>query len=149
MGQEPARPVADGLAFPNGMAITADGSTLIVAESYAQRLTAYDIADDGTLSGRRVWAATPGDHPDGICLDATGAAWYADVGNRHCVRVREGGDVLATVDLDRGAFACALSGGPHPQLFVAAQDWGGPEDVGGRSGQVLVLPAPAPRAGHP
>ena len=62
-------PVADGLAFPNGMAVTADGSTLIVAESYAEQLTAYDIADDGTLSDRRVWARTPGDHPDGICLD--------------------------------------------------------------------------------
>ena len=79
-------PVADGLAFPNGMAITADGSTLIVAESYAEQLTAYDIAQDGTLSGRRVWATCPGDHPDGIRLDATGAVWYADVGNQHCVR---------------------------------------------------------------
>ena len=58
-------PVADGLAFPNGMAITSDGSTLIVAESYAEQLTAFDIADDGTLSGRRVWATTPGEHPDG------------------------------------------------------------------------------------
>src|SRR4051812_20904913 len=62
-------PVADGLAFPNGMAITDDGSTLIVAESYAEQLTAFDVAGDGTLSGRRVWAATPGEHPDGICVD--------------------------------------------------------------------------------
>jgi len=76
--------VADGLSFPNGMAVTADNSTLIVAESYAEQLTAYDIADDGTLTGRRVWAATPGDHPDGICMDAEGAVWFADVGNRHC-----------------------------------------------------------------
>lgn len=141
--------VAAGLAFPNGMAITADGSTLIVAESYAERLTAYDVADDGTLAGRRVWAATPGDHPDGICLDATGAVWYADVGNRHCVRVREGGEVLSTVELDRGAFACALSRDAPATLFVVGQDWGGPDAVGGATGQVVAFPAPAPGAGHP
>ena len=142
-------PVADGLAFPNGMAITADGSTLIVAESYAEQLTAYDIADDGALSGRRVWATTPSDHPDGICLDATGAVWYADVGNQRCVRVRVGGEVLATVDLDRGAFACALSRGADPQLFVVGQDWGGPGAVADATGQVVAFPAPAPGAGHP
>lgn len=140
--------VADGLAFPNGMAVTADGSTLIVAESYAEQLTAYDIAADGTLSGRRVWAATPGDHPDGICLDADGAAWYADVGNRHCVRVREGGEVLATVDLDRGAFACVLSRDAEPRLYVVGQDWGG-DEAAGPTGQVVSFPAPAPGAGHP
>jgi sugar lactone lactonase YvrE len=136
--------VADGLAFPNGMAVTADGSTLLVAESYAEQLTAYDIAEDGTLSDRRVWAATPGDHPDGICIDATGAAWYADVGNQHCVRVAQGGAVLATVDLDRGAFACALSSGPDPELFVVGQAWGGPGDTGTTTGQLVAFPAPAP-----
>ena len=142
-------PVADGLAFPNGMAITADGSTLIVAESYAGQLTAYDIANDGALSGRRVWATTAGDHPDGICLDAIGAVWYADVGNRHCLRVREGGEVLATVGLDRGAFACALSRGSDPKLFVVGQNWGGPDAVGGTTGRVVAFPAPAPGAGQP
>jgi sugar lactone lactonase YvrE len=141
-------PVADTLAFPNGMAVTADGSTLIVAESYAEQLTAFHIRADGTLSDRRVWAATPGDHPDGICIDATGAVWYADVGNQHCVRVREGGDVLATVDLDRGAFACALSRGADPKLFVVGQNWGGP-DADGPTGQVTVFPAPEPGGGHP
>lgn len=142
-------PVADGLAFPNGMAITADGWTLIVAESYAEQLTAYNIAADGTLSGRRIWATTPGDHPDGICLDATGALWYADVANQHCVRVAEGGDVLATVDLDRGAFACALSRGADPKLYVVGQHWGGPEAVGGVTGQVVAFSAPAPGGGRP
>jgi sugar lactone lactonase YvrE len=142
-------PVADGLAFPNGMAVTPDGSTLIVAESYAEQLTAYDIAGDGTLSHRRVWAGAPGDHPDGICLDDSGAVWYADVGNRHCVRVREGGEVLATVESDRGAFACALSRDGDPKLYVVGQDWGGPGAVGGATGQVAVFPAPAPGAGYP
>lgn len=142
-------PVADDLAFPNGMAITADGSTLIVAESYAERLTAYHIADDGSVSDRRVWATTPGDHPDGICLDVTGALWYADVGNQHCVRIREGGQVLTTVELEQGAFACALSRGADPQLYVVCQDWAGPDAIGGASGQILALDAPAPGAGRP
>ena len=142
------RRVADDLAFPNGMAITADGANLIVAESYGNRLTAYDIGVEGELSGRRVWADAGDDHPDGICVDAEGAVWYADVGNRHCVRVREGGDVLATVDLDRGAFACALSRGDEPRLYVVGQEWGGPEATE-PTGQVVVFPAPAPGAGKP
>ena len=140
--------VADDLAFPNGMAISPDGATLVVAESYANRLTACDIGSDGSLGKRRVWAQTPGDHPDGICMDAEGAVWYADVGNQHCVRVREGGEVLATVDLDRGAFACALSRGEDPRLFVVGQTWGGPEPSP-PSGQVVAFPAPAPGAGRP
>jgi sugar lactone lactonase YvrE len=145
--------VADGLAFPNGMAVTPDNRTLIVAESWAEQLTAYDIADDGTLSGQRVWAATPGDHPDGICLDADDAVWYADVGNRHCVRIREGGGVLETVAVDRGAFACMLGGPDGATLFILAAEWRGfeqiDEAIGERTGQVLAVDAPAPRAGWP
>lgn len=145
--------VADGLAFPNGMAVTPDNRTLIVAESYGERLTAYDIGHDGTLSGRREWAATPRDHPDGICLDADGAVWYADVGNRHCVRVGEGGEVLHTVALDRGAFACMLGGPGGRTLFILAAEWRGFEEAGEvvaeRTGQVLVADAPAPHAGWP
>ncbi len=142
------RRVADDLAFPNGMAITPDGATLIVAESYAGRLTAYDIGTDRGLTGRRTWAPTPGDHPDGICIDADGAVWYADVGNRHCVRVREGGEVLATVELDRGAFACALSRGEDPRVYIVGQAWGGTESSE-RTGRVMTIPAPAPGAGRP
>ena len=140
--------VADGLAFPNGMAISPDGSTLVVAESYANQLTAYDIGSDRGLSNRRVWADTPGDHPDGICMDAEGAAWYADVGNQHCVRVAEGGEILATAELDRGAFACALSRGANPRLFVVGQTWGAPGSPQ-PSGRVVAFPAPAPGAGRP
>ncbi|MDR3036063.1 MAG: SMP-30/gluconolactonase/LRE family protein, partial [Kitasatospora sp.] len=134
--------VADDLAFPNGMAITADGATLIVAESYANRLTGYDIGSDGSLGSRRVWAETPDDHPDGICVDAEGAVWYADVGNRHCVRVRERGQVLATLTLDRGAFACVLSREDRPRLFVTAQTWGGGPPPPEPSGQIVAFPAP-------
>lgn len=148
------RQVADGLAFPNGMAVTPDNRTLIVAESWAEQLTAYDIAHDGTLSARRVWASTPGDHPDGSCLDADGAVWYADVGNQHCVRVREGGgEVLETVTLDRGAFACMLGGPDGRTLFILAAEWRGfekvEEAITDRTGQVLVADAPAPHAGWP
>ena len=140
--------VADGLAFPNGMAISPDGGTLVVAESYANQLTGYDIGSDGGLANRRVWAETPGDHPDGICMDADGAIWYADVGNKHCVRVREGGQVLASVEWDRGAFACALSRGQDPRLFVVGQVFGGPEPSQ-PTGQLVAFPAPAPGAGRP
>ncbi|HEV2952067.1 MAG TPA: SMP-30/gluconolactonase/LRE family protein [Actinomycetota bacterium] len=147
------RQVGEGLAFPNGMAITPDNRTLVVAESWAEQLTAYDIGEDGSLSRRRVWAATPGDHPDGICLDADGAVWYADVGNAHCVRVREGGEMLATITLDRGAFACTLGGPDGRALFMLAAEWRGFENVqsviADRTGQVLVADAPAPRAGRP
>lgn len=143
-----ARLVADDLAFPNGMAITEDGTTLIVAESYANRLTAYEIGPEGDLDGRRVWADAGDDHPDGICVDAEGAVWYADVGNQHCVRVREGGELLAAVELDRGAFACTLSRGDQPQLYVVGQEYGGPEPTE-PTGQVVVFPAPASGAGKP
>jgi sugar lactone lactonase YvrE len=142
------RQVADDLAFPNGMAITADGATLIVAESYGNRLTAFDIGQDGALHDRRVWAQVGDDHPDGICVDAEGAIWYADVANRHCVRVAEGGDVLGTVELDRGAFACTLSRGADPKLYVVGQEYGGPQGTE-PTGQVVVFPAPAPGAGRP
>jgi sugar lactone lactonase YvrE len=83
-----------GIAFPNGMVVTPDNSTLIVAESYGKRLTAFDIARDGSLSNRRVWADLGVGVPDGICLDAENAIWYADVLNKRCVRLREGGEVL-------------------------------------------------------
>src|SRR5207247_1846814 len=103
------RQVADGVAFPNGMVMTPDDSTLIVAESYGNRLTAFDVAADGSLGGRRVWADVDG-FPDGICLDAENAVWYADVPNKRCVRVHEGGEVRRTIDLDRGCCACARGG---------------------------------------
>ena len=140
--------VAGDLAFPNGMAISADGSTLLVAESYANQLTAFDIGADARLGDRRVWASTPGDHPDGICLDAEGAVWYADVGNQRCVRVHEGGGVLATVNFDRGAFGCALSREDDPRLFVVGQHWG-PDAPAEPSGRLVAFPAPAPGAGRP
>ena len=99
---------------------------------------------------RRVWAATPGDHPDGICFDASGALWYADVANQHCVRVREGGEVLDTVDSDRGAFACALSREGDPLLLVVGQEWG-PDTwgSGAATGQLVAFDAPSTATAGP
>ncbi|HEX4107364.1 MAG TPA: SMP-30/gluconolactonase/LRE family protein [Solirubrobacteraceae bacterium] len=148
-----AREVAHGLAFPNGMAITPDGRTLIVAESYVGRLTAFDIGEDGDLSDRRIWAELPGSAPDGICLDEDGAAWFAEVPGKRCVRVAEGGEVLETIEHDRGCFACILGGADRRTLFFLAQSWGGVQasiaGAGGRTGQVLAVVAPAPSAGRP
>jgi sugar lactone lactonase YvrE len=147
------RQVADGIAFPNGMIVTPDNSTLIVAESFAGRLTAFDIAADGGLSGRRTWAKLHDDYPDGICLDTDGAVWYADVPNRHCVRVREGGEVLQTIDLDRSPFACMLGGPDGRTLFMLAAEWRGFEKVdealAARTGQVLTVRVAVARAGWP
>src|SRR4030095_6409946 len=89
-----AHQVADGLAFPNGMLVTSDNARLIVAESYAKRLSAFDIAADGSLSGRRVWADLVDGIPDGICLDAEGCVWYSDVPNKRCGCGRDGGEGL-------------------------------------------------------
>jgi sugar lactone lactonase YvrE len=145
------RQVADGIAFPNGMAVTPDNSTLIVAESYAKRLSAFDIAADGGLSNRRVWADLDEGVPDGICIDAENAVWYADVPNERCVRVREGGEVLQTVQLDRGCFACMLGGADKRTLFMMAAKWAGPANMFDEpgTGQVLTVKAPAPGAGWP
>ena len=134
------RRVAEGLAFPNGMAVTSDDSTLIVAESYGQKLTAFNIAEDGSLHSRRVWAACEG-YPDGICLDPENAIWYADVPNKRCVRVDEGGEVLDTVNLDRSCFSCAIGGAERKTLFITAGEWHGARKMflGPPTGQAVAV----------
>jgi sugar lactone lactonase YvrE len=145
------RQVADEIEFPNGMAVTPDNDTLIIAESYGRRLTAFTIGPDGDLAARRVWADLGDGVPDGICVDAESAVWYADVPNRRSVRVREGGEVADTVQLDRGAFSCALGGEDRRTLFIVATVWNGPERMfaGQRDGQLLSAPAPVAGAGWP
>ncbi|MGN9781079.1 SMP-30/gluconolactonase/LRE family protein [Nonomuraea sp. ZG12] len=142
-----ARQVADGIEFPNGMVVTPDNGTLIISESFAGRLTAFDIAADGSLSNRRVWANGLG--PDGICLDADGAIWTS-IGETDCVRVREGGEVLQRIELDRSPFACMLGGPDRRTLFIMAARWNPADPFGGpRTGQVLAVPAPVPGVGRP
>ena len=116
------RPVADDIVDRNGMAVTADNSTLIVADSYSHQLVGFDIGPDGGLSNRHVWADLGDGTPDGICADADSAIWYADVPGQRCVRVAAGGEVLQAVALDRGGFACAL-GGRGTTLFIVAARW--------------------------
>ena len=146
------RQVADDIAFPNGMAVTADNSTLIVADSYRHNLVAFDIGADGGLSNRRIWAHVGDGVPDGICTDEQNAVWYADVPNKRCVRVAEGGAVLQTVELDRGGFACALGGPGGTTLFIVAAEWQGmtaSEMVAPGSGQVLAADVDVAGAGWP
>jgi sugar lactone lactonase YvrE len=146
------RQVAGDIAFPNGMAVTGDNSTLIVADSYRHQLVAFHIGADGELSGRRVWADLGDGVPDGICTDAQDAVWYADVPGRRCVRVAEGGKVLQTVELDRGGFACVLGGPARTTLFIVAAQWQGmtaAEMVAPGSGQVLAVDVEVPGAGWP
>jgi sugar lactone lactonase YvrE len=153
-----ARRVAEDIAFPNGMVVTPDNSTLIVAESFARRLTAFDIAADGGLSNRRVWAGDVG--PDGICIDADGAIWVdvGEFGDNLVGRVLEGGEVLDRVELDTACFACMLGGEARETLFMLVADWrmseGFAENIarlteGPRTGQVLTAAAPAPGVGWP
>ncbi|MFD1934956.1 MULTISPECIES: SMP-30/gluconolactonase/LRE family protein [Nonomuraea] len=112
--------VAEGMLFPNGPVITHDGATLIVAESWAARLTAFDFGGDGSLTGRRVWARLPdGCAPDGIALEADGSVWVADAGGNRAIRVREGGEIVDEVrTTGDGVFACALGGDDGRTLFL-------------------------------
>ena len=147
------RKVADGLSWPNGMALVDDGATLVVADSHAQQLIGFDVQGDATLARRRVWADLEC-APDGICADADGAIWVATVPGQCCTRVREGGDILDTISADRGCFACMLGGEDGRTLFVAAAQWPGMEaamnEGPGLTGQLLAAPdQPAPHAGRP
>jgi sugar lactone lactonase YvrE len=138
-----ARLVADEVAFPNGMAIGKDGATLIVGESFASRLSAWDIEADGSLSNRRVWA--PVAHGvDGICIDAHGAVWCST--QQGCERVREGGEVTDTIPHDLFGFSCALGGLDGRTLFMIAAEWNGYENIGKgpRTGRVFTASVDVP-----
>jgi sugar lactone lactonase YvrE len=138
--------VAGDVWFPNGMVVLGD-DTLVVAESHADRLTAWTITGSGALSDRRVWADLgPGAAPDGICADAEGAIWYGSVPGRRCARVAEGGDVLDTIEIDRGCFACMLGGDDGQTLFLVANHYGA---EGASDGIVLTQRVDTPHAGRP
>lgn len=135
-----ARQVADAVAFPNGMVVTPDNATLILGLRHRDRRQPLEPPG---------WADLDGGAPDGICLDAENAVWYADVPNKRCVRVREGGEMLQTVELDRGCFACMLGGADRRTLFLMANEWPASMDGRARTGQVLTVQAPAPGVGWP
>ena len=145
-----ARVAAEDLAFPNGSVITPDGRTLIVGETFAGRLSAWTIAEDGSLTDRRVWAQLEGAVPDGICLDADGAIWVACPISGRVLRVLEGGEVTDVVTVDRnGAFACMLGGADGRTLHICTADSSRPAETGSRRGAVEVCTVEGPGAGHP
>jgi sugar lactone lactonase YvrE len=146
-----ARIVADDVLFPNGTVITPDAGTLIVAETFASRLTAFDIESNGNLGNRRVWAELPdGAVPDGICLDSEGGIWSASPSTNECLRQIEGGQVTHRVAVDRGAFACMLGGSDGTTLYILTSGSSEPESCEReRSARIEICPAPHPRAGWP
>ncbi len=146
-----ARVAADGLFFPNGIAITPDGRTMAVAESWGRRLAAFDIDGDGNLSNRRVWA--DGGYtwvPDGICMDAEGALWIADPVNKEVLRIRDGGEIAERRSTgDRGAYAVALGGADRRTLFVCTNVWRNPDRVANPMGRIETMRVEVPGAGWP
>jgi len=145
-----ARVVAKDLEFPNGCVITPDGATLIVGETMGKRLTAFDIASDGSLSGRREWARTPGILPDGICLDAEGAIWVASPVSQGCFRILEGGEITHKVEVETEAFACMLGGPERKHLFVCTAGSSEPAACAkNRDGRIEVVEVEVPGVGLP
>ena len=142
---------ADELWFPNGIALSRDGRTLIVAESGAFRLTAFDVAPDGALVNRRVWAQLGvGESPDGVCLDAEGAAWIALPTQRAFVRVREGGEVVETIEAPQIALACVLGGADRRTLYMMSAAHTAPEDcVADLTGTVTATEVDVAGVGFP
>jgi sugar lactone lactonase YvrE len=145
-----AEVAAEGLLFPNGTVITPDARTLIVGESFGARLTAFDVAGDGRLSNRRVWAQLAGGAvPDGICLDAEGAVWVASPTTNEFLRLREGGAVAARIAVDRSAIACMLGGPARRTLFLCTSRAHDPADTAGREARIAVVEVDVPGAGWP
>jgi len=143
--------VADDLCFPNGMAISPDGRTFIVGETFANRLTAFDLDPDGGLRNRRTFAHLPGCDPDGICLDAEGAVWVSDPAGKRALRVLDGGriDTEITFEPGRGAYACVLGGGDRRDLYVLTNTGSGPAMAERRDGRIERTRVPVAGAGLP
>ncbi len=141
---------AKDLGFPNGTVITPDGKTLIVGESFGGCLTAFDVAEDGSLHGRRVWAQLEGSVPDGICLDEEGAIWVASpMGKGGVLRVREGGEVTDRIAVEHEAYACMLGGPDRRTLFICTAPDSHPDKTGDRGGRIEMASVEVPGAGLP
>ena len=140
----------DDMHFPNGSVVTPDGKTLVVAETLAMRLTAFDIEDSGELSNRRVWAEVGLRAPDGICLDADGNIWVANALAPECVLFAPGGEALQVVTTSQNCFACMLGGEDGRTLhMVTAQSSHHATVSAHRTGKIEVLGVAAPAAGWP
>jgi len=142
--------VADGLWFPNGMALSPDGRTMVVAETWGHRLTAFDVDARGDLSGRRVFAELPGGFPDGLCMDAEGAIWVADARGHDVLRVVEGrGVVERRVSGEMRSYACMLGGDDGCTLFVCTAPGVGPQAGALRQGRIETTRVSVRHAGRP
>lgn len=143
-----ARTVADGLLFPNGAVITPDGKTLIIAETFGYRLSAFDVATDGSLSGRRSWAELGSVMPDGICLDAEGAIWAGSPLTSEFLRIREGGEITDRIACTQPAIACALGGADGRTLYLVSGPTTRPEvALAARAGRIESMRVAIPAAG--
>ena len=141
---------AEDLWFPNGAVITPDNSTLIIAETRASRLTAFDILHNGELKNRRVFAETSNMYPDGICLDEEGAIWVADPKNKEVIRIKEGGEITDKLELEtRGAYACMLGGNDGKTLFICTNTGSGPDIANQRAGRIETTRVKIAKAGRP
>ena len=141
---------AEELMFPNGSVITPDGTTLVVGETMGQRYTAFTIEGDGSLSGRREWAAVPGMFPDGCCLDAEGAIWFADALGSRLVRVKEGGEITDELATPQPTFACMLGGADSQTLYALCAPGSQPDQVSGvAGGAIYATEVKVGRAGRP
>ena len=140
---------AEALRFPNGAVITPDGKTMIIAETFARKLTAFDIASNGDLSNRREWASIHPHFPDGICLDSAGGIWVADPAQSKVIRVEEGGSITDEIDPGRGAFACMLGGVDGKRLFVCTAETSGAKAAEHRSARIEWHDVEFPAAGLP
>ena len=140
---------ASGLEFPNGAVISPDGKTLIIAETFGRKLSAFDIDDSGQLSNRRVWADIDPHVPDGICLDEAGGIWVADPARSCVVRVMEGGEITDTVDTGRPAFACMLGGTDRKRLFICTASGSGADAASNRDGRIEYTDVKIAGAGLP
>ena len=143
--------VVDGdMRFPNGPVVTPDGDTLIVAETFGAGLKAFDISGDGPARDKRQWAAVDGSLPDGICLDAEGAVWFADALGQKAVRVKEGGEVLGEVVPQQACFACTLGGEDMRTLFIITGAFVAPEEnLRNRPGRIEFTTVDVPGGGSP
>jgi sugar lactone lactonase YvrE len=145
-----ARVVARDLAFPNGTVITPDGKTLVVGESMGHRLTAFDVAADGSLGNRRVWADLGEGVPDGIALDAEGAIWVASPSSREVLRIKEGGEVLDRIPTEQMAIAAMLGCGERRTLFICTAESTAPAFCqANHSARILAVEVDVPGAGLP
>lgn len=141
---------AEGMRFPNGSVITPDGTTLIVGETMRADYVAFDIAADGSLTNRRVWAEVPNMFPDGCCLDADGGIWFADALGSQVVRVKEGGEITDTVATPMPTYACMLGGEDGRTLFVLCAPASDPGEVAGKAaGAIYAMDVKLGHAGRP